>query len=109
LGVVEEGLSPREIQIQSGHRDISTLLGYIQHTPSRIRKSYESVFNDIEAEPITSDRKKLSVEKNPDYYKKLAFEKYLHGEIDTEELNSLLNTLESKKDDKDKPSDVAYR
>ena len=105
----EECLSPREIQIQSGHIDILTLLDYIQHTPSRIRKSYEKVFNDMKTESTISEGKALSAEKNPDYYKKLAFEKYFHGEIDSEELQAMLSIIEAKKNEKDTPNDVAYR
>jgi len=105
----EAGLSPREIQVQSGHKTISTLLGYIQHTPGRIRDSYERVFKDLGSEPAISDRKILSSDTYPAYYKKLAIEKYLHGDIESKELYTLLNALEEKANDEKKFNDMAYQ
>jgi len=53
--MAEGDLSPREIQ--SGHRDIKTLIEYVQHVPSRIRKAYERVFDDADEIDLPEKRK----------------------------------------------------
>jgi len=106
--MAEAGLTPREIQAQSGHQDISTLLGYIQSTPSRIRSAYEKVFEDIELS--NEDTKKISQRNllSEEQYKKMAFQKYLNGDIDRATLDSLLSTFEHTSDKKNQQRDLAY-
>jgi len=106
--MAEAGLTPREIQAQSGHQDISTLLGYIQSTPSRIRSAYEKVFEDIE---LSNEDTKMISQRNllsEEQYKKMAFQKYLNGEIDRATLDSLLSTFEHTSDKKNQQRDLAY-
>ncbi|HEC77081.1 MAG TPA: hypothetical protein ENI33_07490 [Thermoplasmatales archaeon] len=105
--MAEHGCTPNEIQAQSGHRDLSTLLGYIQHTNQRIRRMYDRVFGDIET-LSKQETKTLSIDRDPDYYKKLAFEKYLQGEINSQELSSLLNLIDKQEQEKKELSDIAY-
>jgi len=83
-------------------------VGYIQHTPSRIRKSYNKTFNDIE-EPYHEPHKPAStIPLDNEGYKKIAIQKYLEGEIDTTILHQILDTIENKKDDQ-KTLDRAYQ
>jgi len=106
--MAEEGLSPKEIQVQSGHRDIKTLIEYVQHVPSRIRKAYDRVFDDADEIDLPEKRKPI-IETDPEYFKKLAFEKYLMGEMDVNELSKFLKTIENnKKEGSIKTTDIAY-
>ena len=95
--MAENGCTLNEIQIQSGHKDISVLLGYIQHTPQRIRKAYDKVFDDNKLEPL-SNTKKVDAPKveDADYYKKAAFQRYLAKEIDRNMLDTMLQSFEDK-------------
>lgn len=108
--MAEAGLSPQEIQMQSGHRDIATLVGYIQHDPSRIRKTYERVFEDNKIENTICDKREhhLKPELTNEHYKKIATQKYLTGEIDADTLHSILATLEDKKSNQKKSIDSSY-
>lgn len=100
---------PQEIKIQSGHRDIATLIGYIQHSPKRIRRSYERVFENDEIKDIISDEKnKVELNLSNEHYKKVAMQKYLDCEIDADTLHSTLTTLEDKKHNTKKSSDPSY-
>jgi len=106
--MAEEGLSPKEIQVQSGHRDIKTLIEYVQHVPSRIRKAYERVFDDAD-EIYLPEKRKPIMDTDPEYFKKLAIEKYLMGEMDADELSKFLKTIDNnKKESGIKPTDIAY-
>jgi len=104
--MAENGCTINEIQNQSGHRDIAVLLGYVQHTSKRLRKAYDDVFekNDEAVPPIKTG---VSGREDKEHYKKLAFQRYLAGEIDRDTLNSMLQVFED-----DKPRkisrDVAY-
>ena len=103
--MAEAGLSPREIQIQSGHRNIGTLLGYIQHCPERIRKSYDHVFDDAPQGDITiQDRHRL----DNGYYKRMVMEKYLAGEIDIDMVHTIMTSLEEKNPKKKTSGDPSY-
>ena len=93
---IEAGLSPKEIQVQSGHHDIGTLMGYVQHTPERIRRSYERAFGDNEPVDNAVPRQNVNPEMSNEYLKKIATQKYLLGEINVNELHSMLSTLEEK-------------
>jgi hypothetical protein len=93
--LAEAGLSPNEIKAQSGHKDIGTLVGYIQHSPSRIRESYDRVFGENDHQNITPARNTQMGD--TEEYKKLAIQKYLMGEIDNGTLHSILETLDDKK------------
>lgn len=104
--MAEAGLSPREIQVQSGHRDITTLVGYIQHSPSRIRQSYERVFGDVKSLDRKPDKGEVIVDN--EQYKKMAVKKYLMGEIDSDTLHSILTTIEEKKQEKKSTIDPSY-
>ena len=106
--MIEAGLSISEIQSQTGHSDIQTLVGYIQHTPSRIRKSYNKTFNDIEEPPHEPHKLQSSIPLYNEEYKKIAVQKYLEGEIDARVLHQILDTIESKKDGQ-KTMDLAYQ
>jgi len=107
--MAEHGLDLREIQAQSGHKDIKTLIGYIQYASERIRKSYEKVF---EKEDFATDEPKPpEIELDGEYYKKIAFKRYLEGEIDRKTLNAMLESFEESGDKPkihDKVTDVAY-
>ena len=105
---IEAGLSPREIQAQSGHRDIGTLMGYVQHTPERIRKSYERAFGDSESVDNITPRQQIKPEISNEYWKKVAMQKYLSGEIDVDTLHSILSTVEEKGIKRKIPADPSY-
>ena len=105
--MAEAGLSINEIRLQSGHSDTKTLLGYIQHTPSRIRQGYDKTFLDMDQNSIGIEMDNMSILKDGDY-KKIAIKKYLDGEIDTTALNSILTTLDKPKNDT-KNIDQAYQ
>lgn len=106
--MAEDGCTLNEMQTQSGHKSIPVLLGYIQHTPQRIRKAYERVFegND-ELLPEIKKPKSPDIE-DVDYYKKLAFQRYLNGEIDTETLNTMLQAFDNGENTKNHKKDLAY-
>jgi len=103
--MAEAGLSPREIQAQSGHRDIKVLMEYIQHVPDRIRKAYDEVFS-VDTELTVPNKFRVSGEEQ--HYKKLAIQRYLDGEIDHETLYMILQGLEEKKKPKTNVIDLAY-
>jgi len=105
---IEAGLSPREIQVQSGHKDIGTLMGYVQHTPERIRKSYERAFGDNEPVDNTVPRQNVNPEISNEYWKKIAMQKYLSGEIDVDTLHSILSTIEGKGSKRKTLTDPSY-
>jgi len=95
--MAEAGLSPREIQAQSGHRSVETLIGYIQHSPERIRESYERVFEKkelVSPQPYVQNRNIIPQMSN-EYYKKMAIRKYLDSEIDIDTLHSILANIEN--------------
>jgi len=107
--MAEEGLSPMEIQAQSGHSDLKTLLGYIQHSPSRIRSAYEKVFGDVSTinQPLERDSTVQSNFPNSDIsYKQVAIKKYLDGEINAKILETILTGLDEQKVPKN--NDPAY-
>ncbi|RLF42817.1 MAG: hypothetical protein DRN29_10915 [Thermoplasmata archaeon] len=85
-------------------------MGYIQYASERIRKSYEKVFE--RNDDFIPDKPKLpETELDIEYYKKLAFKRYLDGEIDRDTLNALLKSFEksiNKSKIHDKIKDVAY-
>lgn len=105
--MAESGCTVNEIQAQSGHRKVSVLLEYVQHSSERIKKAYERVFekhdipveNNVELQPKTE---------NEEYYKKIAFEKYLNGELDLKTLNSMLHAFDGDKDLGKKQRDISY-
>ena len=109
--MAENGCTLNEIQAQSGHKDVSVLLGYIQHTPQRIRKAYDRVFDDNHD---YSPEPKVNVPgiDDSEYYKKMAFQRYLKEEISTETLNTMLHAFEDKEKTHSKPhpqnKDLAY-
>ena len=98
--MAENGCTLNEIQAQSGHKNISVLVGYIQQASSRIRKAYDDVFanieNDIYAEKRIPEKRRF----NNEQYKKLAVKKYLEGEVDEDTLYSILTTLQEKENNK---------
>jgi hypothetical protein len=107
--MAEAGLSFQEMQIQTGHKDIATLIGYIQHNPERIRKSYERVFeNDKIKDNISDEKNKVEPNLSNEHYKKIAMQKYLDCEIDADTLHSILTTLEDKKQNTKKSIDPSY-
>jgi len=105
---IEAGLSPKEIQVQSGHHDIGTLMGYVQHTPERIRRSYERAFGDSESVDKITPRQQIKPEISSGYWKKIAMQKYLSGEIDVDTLHSILSTVEEKGIKRKIPADPSY-
>lgn len=103
--MAEAGLSPKEIQAQSGHKTMKTLLGYVQHTPQRIRNAYDQVFEPDELDAPQPDDD--IIQRHEEVYKKKLLRKYLDGEIDSEVLGKMLSSIESA----DKPRfhvDMAY-
>ena len=78
-----------EIQAQSRHRDLSILLEYVQHTSKRIRNTYDKIFEREES--IIPEIPKPEFE-DADHYKKLAFKKYLDGDLDIHSLNNILSS-----------------
>jgi len=105
--MAEAGLSISEIQAQSGHSNTQTLLGYIQHTPSRIRKGYDKTFLDMDDKMVNIETENMFIQKNG-RYKKIAIQKYLDGEIDTTALHSILTTLDKPRNEP-KNIDQAYQ
>lgn len=102
--MAEAGLDISEIQAQTHHQEIKSLVGYIQHSQRRIREQYEKAFenNGIEVKPpqLQMDR---------EYYKQMAIKKYLDKEIDLATLHDMLTTIEQKKDKKQrKEFNIAY-
>ncbi len=100
--MAEAGLSPKEIQVQSGHSDLKTLMGYIQHTPHRMRKAYESVFeeNQTETTKAPSAIDEYDIKKN-------IVKRFLNKEIDKKTMDNMLEIFD---DGKPKGcNDVAYR
>lgn len=91
--MAEAGLSPKEIQAQSGHKTIKTLLGYIQHTPQRMRNAYDGVFESDEFNAPEPDEDVL--QSYEEVYKKKLLKKYSVGEIDVDTLHNLLSSIES--------------
>ena len=65
------------------------------------------VFDDAE---IDLPEKRMPVmDTDPEYFKKLAIEKYLMGEMDADELSKFLKTIDNnKKESGIKPTDIAY-
>ena len=102
--MAESNLSLAEIMAQSGHSTISVLLGYIQHSPQRIRQQYEKAFNDVDTSNIDVPETPV----NPEHYKRLATKKYLDGEIDHNTLNSILSTIDDTQEGRNR-DDPAYR
>ena len=110
--MAEAGLSINEIQAQSGHSDTKTIIGYIQHTASRIRNGYDRTFQDLDDTNITPDNNTLPINPDSKRYKKIAITKYLNGEIDTKTLHSILSTLDKETSDAkniEKMRDLAYQ
>ena len=104
--MAEHGCSPKEIQAQSGHKDYKTLLGYIQHTSSRIRKAYDEVFEDEQKVPAT---KSIDMLEHSEQYKKMIIQKYLHEDISLEMMNMMLKTFEGEtQEEKKENKDIAY-
>ena len=106
--MIEAGLSISEIQAQTGHSDIQTLVGYIQHAPSRIRKSYDKTFRDVDENNIEPERETNIPLPDNKQYKRIAMQKYLDGEIDSNILHQILDTIDNKKDGP-KHIDLAYQ
>jgi len=106
--MAEAGLSISEIQAQSGHSNTQTLLGYIQHTPSRIRKGYDKTFQNLASNNLSTDSVMSSLRSDNESYKKVAIKKYLDGEIDNKSLHTILAALDNEKREK-KPADLAYQ
>ena len=105
--MAEMGCTPNEIQAQSGHKSVPTLLGYIQHTPQRIRRVYDEVFeNNDETLP---DTRKIDVPQveDADYYKKLV-QLYSEGEIDTKTFTTMLQTSNGEDNHNKQKRDFAY-
>ncbi|MCD6481513.1 MAG: tyrosine-type recombinase/integrase [Thermoplasmata archaeon] len=110
--MAEHGLDIKEIQAQSGHKDTKVLMEYIQYSSKRIRKSYDSVFEDgHNTKEIVDNPKMPEREIDEEYYKRLAIKKFLDGEIDRETLNEMLKHFEKpseKPRTPDKVRDIAY-
>ena len=102
--MAEAGLSPKEIQAQSGHKNLSVLLGYVQHTPQRIRSAYDKAF---ETEEISIPKTGDFMEKAGETYKKQLLKKFLEGEINGKMLDNLMKSMEQN-DDGHKNKDIAY-
>ena len=74
--MAEANLDIKEIQAQSGHRDIGTLMGYIHHTTERIRRAYEKAFERerIEISSYHEERQSITPKISNEYYKRIAAE-----------------------------------
>ena len=101
--MAEAGLSISEIQAQLGHSNTQTLLGYIQHTPSRFRKSYDKAFRNLAETGIHPEETASSMGPDNESYKKMAIKKYLDDELDSDALHSILKTLDNDKPEDKKP------
>ena len=95
----------KSLMFVSGHHDIKTLLGYIQHTPSRIRKVYDTVF---EKEHISPIKPVTPMVEDRDYYKTMAFKKYLSGEINRKTLDTMLKSFEGHTTSTKASRNIAY-
>ncbi|HHO57256.1 MAG TPA: hypothetical protein ENJ70_01735 [Thermoplasmatales archaeon] len=105
--MAEANLDIKEIQAQTGHKDIKTLMRYIQYSSEKIRKSYEKVFERND-DAIIYRHNPPETEMNAEYYKRLAFKKYLDGEIDRKILNEILETFDGKDEIDERIKDIAY-
>jgi len=105
--MAEANLDIKEIQAQTGHKDIKTLMRYIQYSSEKIRKSYEKVFERND-DDIIHTHNPPETETNAEYYKKLAFKKYLDGEINRKMLNEILETFDGKDEIDERIKDIAY-
>jgi hypothetical protein len=97
-----------ERQAQSGHSNTQTLLGYIQHTLSRIRKGYDKTFQNVTDANLITGNAVSSVKLDNESYKKVAIKKYLDGELDNNALHAILKTLDADKH-VEKKLDLAYQ
>ena len=61
--MAEHGCDISEIKAQSGHKDVKSLIGYIQHTSGRIRDAYDSVFSPPENHDQYNEQIKNSLKK----------------------------------------------
>ncbi|MDD3492010.1 MAG: tyrosine-type recombinase/integrase [Candidatus Thermoplasmatota archaeon] len=101
--MAENGCGIKEIQPQSGHHNIETLMGYIVHSAERIRDVYDKTFGDVDGTTVTPH-----TELDTEEYKKRAIDKYLKGELDVTTLTTVLKTYDHDDKPHRRPSDVAY-
>jgi len=106
--MAEVGLSISEIQAQSGHSTTQTLIGYIKHTPSRIRKGYDRTFQNLTDAKLNTDSATHLIKLDNESYKKVAIKKYLDGQLGNDALHSILRTLDNDKP-VEKKLDLAYQ
>jgi len=104
--MTEAGLSVQEMTAFSGHRSMTTLIGYIQHCPSRIRQSYEKAFQDTEQHETT--RENNEPVGNNEHWKTEAIKKYLAGDMDQDMLHTILTEVGKKEDEKIPNTDSSY-
>lgn len=105
--MAENGASIKDIQAQSRHKDIDTLIGYINSTDEHIRNVYLRTLPAIGEHIVKSERKTVDVQFTDMQRKKSLFDKYITGEIDTETFKKALDLLDEKKQ-KEKNLSIAY-
>lgn len=110
--MAENGANVKEIQAQSRHKDIETLMGYINPTDEHIRNVYLKTLPTMENQHIPTDRKPrktMEVQFTDMQRKKSLFDKYMLGEIDRETFKKALDFLEQKESKKqNKNFSMAY-
>ena len=84
-------------------------MGYVQHTPERVRKSYNKVFEYATSQETSNRQQPTTPDVSNDHWKKIATQKYLSGEIDLETLKTILNTIEDDGNKGIVRSDPSYR
>jgi len=109
--MAENGANVRDIQAQSRHKDIDTLMGYINPTDEHIRNVYLKTLPTMENQHIQTDRKPrktMEVQFTDMQRKKSLFDKYMLGEIDRETFKKALDFLEQKESKKQNDFSMAY-
>lgn len=97
--MAENGASVKDIQAQSRHKDIETLVGYISPTDEHVRNVYLRTLPSIDQE--RSKERQFNTPLTPhltdELRKKSLFDKYIAGEIDKDTFVRALDLLELKK------------
>ena len=84
-------------------------MGYVQHTPERVRKSYNKVFESAPSQETSNRQQPVPPEVSNDHWKNIATQKYLADEIDLDTLKTILTTIEDDDKKGNVHSEMLYR
>ncbi|MGC9308964.1 MAG: hypothetical protein ACP5FL_09360 [Thermoplasmatota archaeon] len=84
-------------------------MGYVQHTPERVRQSFEKVFEGKPRHEQAEIQPPTTPEVNNNHWKKIAMQKYLTGEIDVDTLKTILETMGDNHKKEHARTDPSYR